>query len=100
MFCKCGCLISYPKEVDDQLICKRCFNKLTYTDNIIYEESVFTHNNTIEKNNRNEGIINEICPNCNHNQLSYTTLQLRSADEGQTVFYTCLNCKHKFTINS
>lgn len=33
------------------------------------------------------------CNACGHNQMSYAALQLRSADEGQTVFYTCLKCK-------
>ena len=33
------------------------------------------------------------CPNCGNEQMSYTTQQTRSADEGQTVFYTCPRCK-------
>lgn len=33
------------------------------------------------------------CNACGHNQMSYAAVQLRSADEGQTVFYTCLKCK-------
>lgn len=33
------------------------------------------------------------CPKCGENKMSYVTLQLRSADEGQTVFYTCTNCQ-------
>ncbi|XP_014275304.1 DNA-directed RNA polymerase I subunit RPA12 [Halyomorpha halys] len=40
------------------------------------------------------------CPRCNNDKMSYATLQLRSADEGQTVFYTCTNCKFKETENS
>lgn len=33
------------------------------------------------------------CPKCGHEQMTYTTQQTRSADEGQTVFYTCPRCK-------
>lgn len=49
-----------------------------------------------------EAIIDEPCPKCAHPQLSFHTAQLRGVDEGQTVFYTCLNskCAHKFTVNT
>ncbi len=40
------------------------------------------------------------CPKCGHDQMSYAALQLRSADEGQTVFFTCLKCKYKESENS
>lgn len=36
------------------------------------------------------------CPKCGENRMSYATIQLRSADEGQTVFYTCTNCQLVF----
>ncbi|KAJ8688377.1 hypothetical protein QAD02_024172 [Eretmocerus hayati] len=45
-------------------------------------------------------IVDRKCPQCNHDKMSYATLQLRSADEGQTVFYTCIKCKFKETENS
>lgn len=44
--------------------------------------------------------IERTCPKCNHNVMSYAALQLRSADEGQTVFFTCLKCKFKESENS
>ncbi|KAA8492808.1 DNA-directed RNA polymerase I subunit RPA12 [Porphyridium purpureum] len=47
-----------------------------------------------------DAVIEEQCPKCGHNKLSYRTAQLRSVDEGQTIFYTCLKCKHRFTVNS
>lgn len=38
-------------------------------------------------------IIERKCSKCGHELMSYATVQLRSADEGQTVFFTCLKCK-------
>lgn len=39
-------------------------------------------------------IVERKCPQCQNDTMSYATLQLRSADEGQTVFYTCTKCKY------
>jgi len=39
-------------------------------------------------------IVERRCPQCQNDKMSYATLQLRSADEGQTVFYTCTKCKY------
>ena len=38
-------------------------------------------------------VVDRKCPQCDNDKMSYATLQLRSADEGQTVFYTCTKCK-------
>ncbi|KAJ3359827.1 hypothetical protein AMAG_04109 [Allomyces macrogynus ATCC 38327] len=44
--------------------------------------------------------INEKCPKCGNPEMTFHTMQLRSADEGQTVFYSCKKCGHKFKFNS
>lgn len=41
-------------------------------------------------------VVERKCPQCGNEKMSYATLQLRSADEGQTVFYTCTKCKYVF----
>jgi len=45
-------------------------------------------------------MVDRDCRECGNKQMSYATLQLRSADEGQTVFYTCPKCKFKESENS
>lgn len=49
------------------------------------------------KNNQDESaegpVVERKCPKCGNDKMSYATLQLRSADEGQTVFFTCTKCK-------
>ncbi|ODQ64271.1 hypothetical protein NADFUDRAFT_83810 [Nadsonia fulvescens var. elongata DSM 6958] len=44
--------------------------------------------------------IKEKCPQCGHDEMQYHTLQLRSADEGATVFYTCTSCGYRFRTNN
>lgn len=39
-----------------------------------------------------KSVINEDCPKCDSKKMYYMTMQMRSADEGQTVFYECVKC--------
>ena len=42
------------------------------------------------------------CPDCGNEEMTYTTQQTRSADEGQTVFFSCPKCKYemRFSLTS
>lgn len=44
--------------------------------------------------------VDEDCPKCAHPRASFYTMQLRSADEGATVFYECLSCGFKWRQNN
>lgn len=47
-----------------------------------------------------DAIIDHPCEKCGNPQTRYYTQQLRSADEGSTVFYTCPKCSHKWNENN
>ncbi|CAM0875184.1 unnamed protein product [Alopecurus aequalis] len=59
-------------------------------------EPALKMNVTVQK-----AVVDGTCPKCKHPKLEYDQRQLRSADEGSTTFYTCLNpdCKHTFNEN-
>ncbi|KAI9206346.1 transcription factor S-II-domain-containing protein [Polychytrium aggregatum] len=44
--------------------------------------------------------IKEKCPKCDAPEMVFHTAQLRSADEGQTIFYSCIKCGYKYRVNS
>jgi DNA-directed RNA polymerase I subunit RPA12 len=51
---------------------------------------------TVERADRIvEARIAQTCPECKNPEMKYYSVQLRSADEGSTVFYTCEKCGHK-----
>ncbi|GAB7362649.1 hypothetical protein MBLNU230_g2958t1 [Neophaeotheca triangularis] len=47
-----------------------------------------------------EATIREPCEKCGCPEVTYHTKQLRSADEGSTVFFTCPQCRHKWNTNN
>ena len=44
--------------------------------------------------------VDEACVKCGHRGLEFYTMQLRSADEGSTVFYECPECQHTWNQNN
>ncbi|KAF4983070.1 hypothetical protein FZEAL_1438 [Fusarium zealandicum] len=54
----------------------------------------------VEKHNvQTESTVHERCPKCGREEVKYTTVQLRSADEGSTVIYNC-ECGNSWNENN
>ena len=47
-------------------------------------------------------IVEQDCENegCGNNQMYFSTMQTRSVDEGQTVYYECTKCGYTFAQNT
>jgi DNA-directed RNA polymerase I subunit RPA12 len=108
-FCpQCGTILD-PPEVD-KVVCSYCPFKCRYEDMGVSE--VVTHSAPKQKpawlgdeedddnNESKHATIEEPCPKCGHPELYFYTLQLRSVDEGSTVFYECPKCSHKYSQNN
>lgn len=100
MFCRCGTLIHMPLLASEDIRCIRCTQTMS---NVKPPLIITTKKFTREKERVQAQIqgakIKMKCPNCGKDELLYNTAQLRSADEGQTVFYSC-GCGYKETVNS
>jgi DNA-directed RNA polymerase I subunit RPA12 len=112
LFCKeCGSLLNLGVGDGDEIMCTGCANttdtsvlsKINFTTKVtVRTESVLSQMNKKQtKKAENEfAIVEEECPQCKHPEMRYYTMQLRSADEGQTVFYECPKCLFKFSVNN
>jgi DNA-directed RNA polymerase I subunit RPA12 len=101
MFCQCGALIFFPTLISEQIQCKRCLKIIENPEmNSISISKHFSHDDEQTEIKVKGAKINVSCPKCNCAELSYSTAQVRSADEGQTVFYFCEKCGYKDTVQS
>ncbi|KAK0391225.1 hypothetical protein NLU13_0726 [Sarocladium strictum] len=55
---------------------------------------------SVERHNiQTESIAQERCPKCGREEVRYTSVQMRSADEGSTNIYNC-DCGHSWNENN
>lgn len=45
-------------------------------------------------------VVEEPCIKCDAKEVGFYTVQLRSVDEGQTVFYECPKCNYTWSVNN
>ncbi|CAG0919895.1 unnamed protein product, partial [Notodromas monacha] len=87
MLCCACCQSEFPCEVLEKKPCK-----FTIYYNVVKSDDRITADT---QGNADGPLADRTCPKCQNPSMSFATLQLRSADEGQTVFYTCPKCKHR-----
>eukprot|EP00835_Amoeboradix_gromovi_P000789 NODE_29_length_33183_cov_0.333666.p23 type:complete len:140 gc:universal NODE_29_length_33183_cov_0.333666:25380-25799(+) len=106
IFCpRCENLLDMPRS--DHFVCRSCdykFKADLLRDLVVVSQSRSNSfvNPDLNLTQRDEKLatIDEKCPKCNNPEMTFFTMQLRGADEGATVFYSCPNCMHKFSVNN
>ncbi|XP_062845558.1 DNA-directed RNA polymerase I subunit RPA12 [Trichomycterus rosablanca] len=104
-FCpECGNVLPIP-GLQDFITCPRCAFKvpvLDLTGQVIRSSVVFNSleqsSSAVQSDESSElkgPVVDRRCSRCNKEGMVYHTRQMRSADEGQTVFFTCIHCRYK-----
>ncbi|XP_013882199.1 DNA-directed RNA polymerase I subunit RPA12 [Austrofundulus limnaeus] len=101
-FCpECGNVLPLP-GVSESVCCPRCsfcisvaeFSEHEVRSTVVFnpvEESSVTIDD--DDSELKGPVIDRRCSRCNKEGMVYHTRQMRSADEGQTVFFTCIHCR-------
>lgn len=108
-FCKCGSILDLPEF--DEVKCLTCPFKGKFSEMNVQEvttrsapkpKPVWTGDDNLddEEEGKKHATIEEPCPKCGHPEQFFYTMQLRSVDEGSTVFYECPKCNHKYAQNN
>ncbi|KAH7920498.1 DNA-directed RNA polymerase I kDa polypeptide [Leucogyrophana mollusca] len=114
LFCpNCGTLLSLPKDGEPMVTCERCNHEEPATSYENIEITTRSHpeafpsalrqkRKTQTKIHQGKVLpkVSEKCPACGHLEAFYEEKQMRSADEGSTILYTCVSCKHGWRINN
>ncbi|KAG1746886.1 transcription factor S-II-domain-containing protein [Suillus placidus] len=114
LFCPhCGTLLSPPKDDEQTVICEQCSYEEPASSYENIEITTRSHpeafpsalrqkRKTQTKVHQGKVLpkVSEKCPACGHLEAYYEEKQMRSADEGSTILYTCVSCKHGWRVNN
>ncbi|XP_061598011.1 DNA-directed RNA polymerase I subunit RPA12 [Cololabis saira] len=101
-FCpECGNVLPLPGQ-SKTVRCPRCSFVIPVTEfcgqkiesTVVFnsEQQTLIHLED-EDSELNGPLVDRRCSRCGKEGMVYHTRQMRSADEGQTVFFTCMHCK-------
>lgn len=101
-FCKfCGTLVPITSVGHMKCpLCNQAFDSRLLQVSEKTVKIVKTADEITHKQGLARSIIKEKCPECGEEGLYFTTAQIRSADEGQTIFYECIHCGYRYSQNA
>ncbi|KAI9454722.1 hypothetical protein HD554DRAFT_2149904 [Boletus coccyginus] len=114
LFCPdCGTLLALPQGDELTVTCEQCHREepassyenieiITHSHPDAFPSALRQKRKTQTKIHQGKVLpkVTEKCPACGHHEAFYEEKQMRSADEGSTILYTCVSCKHGWRINN
>lgn len=115
LFCgDCGTLLDLPHGDEASVKCEQCGHKEPAKSYENIEITTRSHPDAFPSALRqkrktqtktHEGSdaqlkVTEKCPECGHMEAFSKEIQMRSADEGSTILYTCVACRHGWRVNN
>ncbi|XP_046381285.1 DNA-directed RNA polymerase I subunit RPA12-like [Haliotis cracherodii] len=103
-FCPdCGTVLPNPNKKDQNVACARCnfkipisaFDGIEIHSTLTVNKPLGKASSTLTSEDAAGPTVDRTCSKCGHEGMTYSTRQTRSADEGQTVFFGCPNCKNQ-----
>lgn len=101
-FCPhCGSILPLPVDPEAEHISCHCGYKMksSMCNNMMVTKAEVIFNEIKGKSKKVKAStdmigpsIERICSRCGHNEMTYKTQQMRSADEGMSIFYYCMKC--------
>ena len=100
LFCpKCGSILT-PKEDGKKtaLVCSCGYASVEKEDILIQENLKGAKKIEVLEEKEVETLpkTKEECPKCGHREAFFWSVQTRAGDEGETKFYQCVKCKHRW----
>ncbi|KAF2237069.1 hypothetical protein EV356DRAFT_442599 [Viridothelium virens] len=110
LFCTdCGNLLDRQPPAEPKIICATCnsLNKNRWPSTTVTTSKPSAFPSSLRQKRGDIQTVNAediqtwattqtTCPNCDNPETLFKEQQLRSADEGTTVFYYCEKCKHRY----
>ncbi|UNI21559.1 DNA-directed RNA polymerase I core subunit rpa12 [Purpureocillium takamizusanense] len=96
-FLKCECCGAWNKDTGSKTILTK--SKPSDFPSFL-RQKLQSSVQAVERHNiQTESVVQERCPKCGRDEVKYTSVQLRSADEGSTIIFTC-DCGHSWNENN
>ncbi|KAF8224040.1 DNA-directed RNA polymerase I kDa polypeptide [Tricholoma matsutake] len=115
IFCPtCGTLLDLPHDGESIVTCEQCGHEEPASSYENTEITTRSHSDAfpsaLQQKRRTQTktheqgdqgtLVSEKCPSCGNLEAYSKEMQLRSADEGSTIFYNCVACKHGWRVNN